>query len=101
MWRNLLNRSPPEPEELAFRERLRKQHPHLLGCLSNRGVEPTNNRAERDLRPAVIDRKLSCGNKTPAKERAWEIIRSVVTTVTKQGENLLDLLTPRMRLGGT
>ena len=97
---NLLNRSPPEPEELAFRERLRKQRPHLLGCLSNRGVEPTNNRAERDLRPAVIDRKLSCGNKTPAGKRAWEIIRSVVTTVAKQSDNLLDILTPRMRLGG-
>jgi hypothetical protein len=27
-------------------------------------AEPTDNRAERDLRRAVIDRKLSCGNNT-------------------------------------
>ena len=98
---NLLNRSPPEPEELAFRERLWKQRPHLLGCLSSPAVEPTNNRAERDLRPAVIDRKLSCGNRTPAGSRAWEILRSVVTTMAKQSDNLLDLLTPRMRLAGS
>lgn len=60
---NLLDQSPSEPEEIHFRDRLRRHRPHLLGCLDDPAAEPTNNRAERDLRPAVISRKISCGNK--------------------------------------
>lgn len=95
---NLLERSPPEPEEVAFRDRLQRQREHLLGCLSEPAAEPTNNRAERDLRAAVIDRKLSCGNRTLAGKQAWEILRSVTTTLPKQGLDLLDTLTPHLRL---
>jgi transposase len=94
----LLERSPPEPEEAAFRNRLRRQQDHLLGCLREPAAEPTNNRAERDLRPAVIDRKLSCGNKTHAGKHAWEVLRSVVTTIAKRRLDTIDALTPRLRL---
>lgn len=95
---NLLNRSPPQPEAVRFRNRLAKQRPHLLGCLHDPAAEPTNNRAERDLRPAVIDRKLSCGNRTTAGKRAWEVLRSVTATLHKQGHDLLDTLAPRLQL---
>jgi len=95
---NLLGRSPPEPEAVKFRNRLARQRDHLLGCLSEPAAEPTNNRAERDLRPAVIDRKLSCGNKTIAGKQAWEVLRSVIVTSEKQGADLLDTLTPHLRL---
>ena len=95
---NLLERAPPEPEDVAFRDRLARQREHLLGCLSEPAAEPTNNRAERDLRPAVISRKLSCGNRTIAGKRAWEILRSVAVTAQKQGDNLLAALTARLRL---
>lgn len=103
LWRgteSLLNRSPPEPEEVKFRNRLVKRRRHLLGCLEEPAAEPTNNRAERDLRPAVIDRKLSCGNRTEQGKRAWEVLRSVTTTLHKQGRDLVDALTPRLRLAG-
>jgi transposase len=95
---NLLERAPPEPEDVAFRDRLARQREHLLGCLSEPAAEPTNNRAERDLRPAVISRKLSCGNRTIAGKRAWETLRSVAVTAQKQGDNLLAALTARLRL---
>lgn len=95
---NLLSRSPPEPEAVRFRNRLEKQRAHLLGCLHDPAAEPTNNRAERDLRPAVIDRKLSCGNRTVAGKQAWEILRSVTATLHKQGLDLLETLTPHLRL---
>ena len=45
-------------------DRVAKQRSHLIGCLYDLAAEPTNNRAERSLRPAVIARKISCGNKT-------------------------------------
>jgi len=95
---NLLEQVPSEGPELAFRNRMRRQREHLLGCLGDETVEPTNNRAERDLRPAVIDRKLSCGNRTVAGKRAWEILRSVVTTWSKRGLDVVGQLTGELRL---
>ncbi|QDU35854.1 Transposase IS66 family protein [Maioricimonas rarisocia] len=95
---NLLDRSPPEPEEVAFRNRLAKQRDHLLGCLGEPAAEPTNNRAERDLRPAVISRKLSCGNRTIAGKQAWERLRSVTETLRKQGVAVADSLVPYFSL---
>lgn len=95
---HLLGRSPPEPEEVKFRNRLRRQKNHLLGCLSEPAAEPTNNRAERDLRPAVIDRKLSCGNKTTAGKTAWEMLRSIVITTQKQNRDVIETLAPKFRI---
>lgn len=52
----------------------------------------TNNLAERQLRPAVIARKLSCGNKTLAGARRWETIASLAATCRQRGESFLDFL---------
>jgi hypothetical protein len=52
------------PAEEKLRRRLRKQRDHLFTFLDHEAVDATNNLAERQLRPAVISRKLSCGNKT-------------------------------------
>jgi hypothetical protein len=48
-----------------FARRLRKRRRHLLRFLRVEGVEATNNRAERALRPAVLVRKTGGCNKTP------------------------------------
>lgn len=95
---NLLNQSPAEPEEVRFRDRLRRQRAHLLGCLENPAAEPTNNRAERDLRPAVISRKISCGNRTQAGKNAWEQLRSICVTAEKKGLDLVAHLAERLAL---
>ncbi len=49
---------------------LNKQRDHLFTFLDHEGVDATNNLAERQLRPAVIARKISCGNKTPKPDTA-------------------------------
>ena len=55
-WREkLLNEIVGQPGDVAVRNRLLKQRRHLLGCLYEPAAEPTNNRAERALRPAVIE----------------------------------------------
>jgi transposase len=95
---NLLDEAPAEPEEEAFGNRLRRVRAHLLGCLADPAAEPTNNRAERDLRPAVISRKLSCGNRTHAGKTTWETLRSIVVTAQKQGRDLLEELPRRLTL---
>jgi len=70
---------PPrsEPNEESVRKRLHKQRDHLFTFLDHDGVAATNNLAERQLRPAVIARKISCGNKTPKAARTWQILTSL------------------------
>jgi transposase len=57
------------------------------------GVEPTNNRAEHALRPAVIWRKGSFGTESEDGSRFVERILTVVTTLKSQGRNVLEFLT--------
>ena len=56
------------------------------------GVEPTNNVAERALRPAVIARKLSFGTHSAAGSRFVERMLSVVTTARQQGRDVFGFL---------
>ena len=56
------------------------------------GVEPTNNRAERALRPGVIWRKGSFGTNSEKGSRFVECILTVVTTLRSQGRNVLEFL---------
>jgi transposase len=53
------------------------------------GMEPTNNRAERALRPAVIWRKSCYGTQSESGSRFVERILSVQATCAQQGRNLL------------
>jgi len=48
-------------------------------------VEPTNNRAERALRPAVIARKVSHGSHNEAGAEAFSTLVSVLQTLRKRG----------------
>ncbi len=56
------------------------------------GVEPTNNAAERALRPAVLWRKGSFGTQSDDGSRFVERIMTVVATCKQQGRGLLDFL---------
>ena len=55
----------------------------LLRFLGEHGVDPTNNRAERDLRPAVIARKVSHCSKNPNGAKAFEAFTSVLQAIRK------------------
>ena len=56
-------------------------------------MEPTNNAAERALRPAVLWRQGSCGPDSAAVSRFAERLLTVVATCRQQGHNVLDYLT--------
>jgi transposase len=56
------------------------------------GVEPTNNAAERALRPAVLWRKGSVGADSEAGSRFAERLLTVAATCRQQGRSLLDFL---------
>ena len=75
--------------EEPIRNRLRKQRDHLLVFLEHDAVDATNNLAERQLPPAVIGRKLSCGNKTRKGAESFEVLTSLAATCKQQGINFL------------
>lgn len=56
---------------------------NLLRFLEDLQVEPTNNRAERALRPAVIARKVSQCSKNEGGTHAFEAFTSIVRTLEK------------------
>ena len=56
------------------------------------GVEPTNNTAERALRPAVIQRKLSFGTQSETGSRFLERMLSVSETCRRQQRSVYDYL---------
>jgi transposase len=58
---------------------------HLMRFLSVPFVEPTNNRAERILRPAVIARKVSQCSKNQNGADAYAAFTSVAQTALKNG----------------
>ena len=57
------------------------------------GVEPTNNHAERALRPAVLWRKGSFGTHSAIGSRFVERMLTVTTTLSQQQRNVIDYLT--------
>jgi transposase len=57
------------------------------------GVEPTNNTAERAIRPGVLWRKGSFGTHRAQGSRFVEAMLTVVTTLTQQRRNVLEYLT--------
>jgi transposase len=62
---------------------------NMLRFLVDPRIEPTNNRAERALRPAVIARKVSQCSKNGAGAHAFAAFTSVVRTLAKQGMDSL------------
>src|SRR6059036_29906 len=57
------------------------------------GVEPTNNAAERSIRPGVLWRKGSFGTQSEEGSRFVESMMTVVSTLKQQQRNVLEYLT--------
>ena len=73
--------------ELKVARRIATRRQHLYTFLYQEQVPPTNNLAERQLRPAVIQRKISCGNRTEKGAQAWKVIRSLMVTHQQNDKN--------------
>jgi transposase len=56
-------------------------------------IEPTNNSAERGLRPAVIARKVSHCSKNERGARAYATMKSILTTITLRTKDVVGALT--------
>jgi transposase len=83
----------------TFARNLLKLWPALWTFTEVEGVEPTNNRAERGLRGAVIYRKISLGSQSQAGERFAERMLSVSQTCRLQGRSLFGFLVEALTAG--
>ncbi len=84
--------------EEKIRRRLCKQRDHLFTFLERVEVPATNNLAERQLRPAVIARKISCGNKTPKGALAWAILASLAATCRQTARSVVHVISSKILL---
>jgi transposase len=82
-----------EPEHLQAKrllKRLKKHRPELTRFLWDKQLEPTNNPAERALRPMVIARKIIGGSRSAAHAQAWSKLSSLMATQEQNGKNVLE-----------
>jgi transposase len=72
---------------------LLKVEPAMWLFVTTEGVEPTNNTAERAIRPAVIWRRTSFGSQTKTGSTFVARMLTVVTTLKSQQRNVLEFMT--------
>lgn len=85
-----LGASCGDPKAEALCRNLLKLWPALLTFAFVPGVEPTNNRAERALRGAVLWRKGCFGNQSDNGSRFTERILTTVATLRQQDRNIVE-----------
>ena len=87
-------RRPPDhklAEKLARRFK-GKAAENYFRFLSEPEVEPTNNGTERQIRPVVIDRRITQGTRGQAGMRWCERIWTTIATCKKQQRNVFDFI---------
>jgi transposase len=75
-----------------LQKRYRKHWATLFVFLDREDTEPTNNSSERDLRPAVMHRKMTGGYRSEAGARRGGIFATVLATARKNGQNRFETL---------
>lgn len=89
--------SRPWPKLQAFCRDLHRHSDALWTFSRVEGLDPTNNTAERAIRPAVVWRKSCYGTQSADGSRFVERMLSVRGTCAQQGRNLFAFLTDAVR----
>ena len=82
----------PDADTRRLADRLCRHRDQLTAFLWDRGVDGTNNAAERALRPLVVARKVSGGSRSPAGAKATAVLASLLRTARQQGKDVLTTL---------
>ena len=73
----LIDTAPTLPAAQRFAAHLDREFPAVLAFLWAPDVDATNWRAEHAIRPAVVNRKICGGNRTPRGARRWCAVRKL------------------------
>jgi hypothetical protein len=71
----------------------------VLPFLDHDGVGATNNRTEREGRPAVIARSRSVGKRTEEGAQTHAVLASASRTYRRQGRDILEAVVEPLRRG--
>ena len=93
----LLDGRIEEPTNRRFARHLRRYEDQLFTYLDVPLLGATNNLAEQEIRPAVVVRKISAGNRTDAGAHAHEVLTTLCRTAERNGLFLPDLLPDLLR----
>jgi transposase len=91
----LLSGQRTNPDNQRLAQHLIRHQDQLFLFLVRQDVEATNWPAEQGIRPAVINRKTSGGNRTAAGSQAQSVLMSVLRTLQQHQLRLLEIL-PRL-----
>lgn len=83
---------PPRADARTLADRIRTHAASYFRFLDDERVEPTNNKAERALRHAVIDRRITQGTRGDAGSRWLERFLTVRETCRQRNQPLFDYL---------
>ena len=81
---DITNRQARHPAIQNVQDIFRQRAQRLFHWAENRNIPADNNRAERELRPLVIARKISFGSQSDAGARTREILMTVLHTLKKK-----------------
>jgi hypothetical protein len=87
---NLAHRPWQDTECQRIAKRLIKYQRELFTCIRIPYVLAENNTAERGIRPIVVHRKITNGNRSKEGARAYEINKSVIETLRMEGKDLIE-----------
>jgi transposase len=86
----LVKLNPAHAEAKRLHKRVKKYRRELTRFLWDEQLEPTNNPAERALRPLVVARKVSGGSRSESATQAWATLSSLLATQEQNGKNVLE-----------
>jgi transposase len=96
----LLGPAQTNADNERFRKHLVAHQNEILVFLKDPAVAPTNNLGEREIRPAVIARKVSAGNRTDAGAHTHEILASLTRTGERGGVPFVGLVPELLKSEG-
>ena len=93
----LLDTAPALPDAQRFAAHLATEFPAVFAFLWAPEVDATNWRAEHAIRPAVVNRKICGGNRTPRGAQTQQILTCVVRTARQRLIDVTECFTTLLR----
>jgi len=96
----LVSRPRAVPEYATLARHLWNHFEQWFAIVFDPRIEPTNWLAEQAIRPAVVNRKVWGGNRTPAGAKAQGVLMSVLETCRRRGHAVVDYISQTLRAVG-
>jgi transposase len=94
--KKLLHPCKTHPANERFARHLWNHWHQLFTFLRQPGIDATNYRAEQAIRPAVVNRKVWGGNRTPAGATAQAILMTILVTARQNGQEALEFFSRQL-----